>query len=102
MNLLKITIFTRADESDTGPDRNPGCGITYGFYGKLIITPHLITIHVISTMRCNFTQLSDPIESDCRIRSNSQSMDPLVIPQPGSYESHRIPRELPSVPYRIR
>jgi hypothetical protein len=27
--------------------------------GKIIITPHLITIHLISTMGCKFTQLSD-------------------------------------------
>ncbi len=52
----------------TGPDRNPGCGTTSGSDGKIIITPHLITIHLISTMGCNFTQLSDPIGSDCRIR----------------------------------
>ncbi len=82
--------------------RNPCCGITNGSDGKIIITPHLITVHLTSTMGCNFTQLSDPIGSDCRIRSDSNTMDPLVIPQPGSYEFHRIPTELPSVPYRIR
>ncbi len=40
-------------------ERNPGCGTTNGSDGKIIITPHLIIIHLISTMRCNFTQLSD-------------------------------------------
>jgi hypothetical protein len=38
---------------------NPSCGTTDGSDGKIIITPHWITIHLISTMRCNFTQLSD-------------------------------------------
>jgi hypothetical protein len=52
-------------------DRNPGCGTTNGSDGKIIITLHLITIHLISTMGCNFTQLSDPIGSECRIRSDS-------------------------------
>ncbi len=40
--------------------RNPGCGTTNGSNSKIIITPHLITIHLISTMGCNFIQLSDP------------------------------------------
>ncbi len=39
-------------------DRNPGCGTTNGSNSKIIITPHLITIHLISTMGCDFTQLS--------------------------------------------
>ncbi len=86
----------------TKSDRNPGCGITNGSDGKIIIIPHLITIHLTSTMGCNFTELSDPIGSDCRIRSDSNTMDSLVIPQPVSYEFHRIPTELPSVSYRIR
>jgi hypothetical protein len=38
---------------------NPGCGTTNGSDGKIIITPHLITNHLISTIGCNFTQLSD-------------------------------------------
>ncbi len=72
---------THVDESDTGPDRiwsdpiiptksdrNPGCGTTNGSDGKIIITPRLITIHLISTMGCNFTQLSDPIGSDYRFQ----------------------------------
>jgi hypothetical protein len=88
-------------------DKHPSRWIRYrarsdliGSDGKIIITPHLITIHLISTMGCNFTQLSDPIRSDCRIRSNSNTMDPLVVPQPGSYEFQRIPTELPSDPIR--
>jgi hypothetical protein len=52
--------ISHVDESDTGPDRNPGCGTTNGSDGRIIITPHLITIHLISTMGCNFTQPSDP------------------------------------------
>jgi hypothetical protein len=48
----------------TNSECNPGCGTTNGSDGKIIITPHLITIHLISTMGCNFTQLSDPIGSD--------------------------------------
>jgi hypothetical protein len=64
-------------------DRNPGYGIASGSDGKFITTPHLITIYLTSTMGCNFTQLSDPIGSDCRTRSDSNTMDPLVIPQPG-------------------
>jgi hypothetical protein len=59
-------------------------------------------IHLISIMGCNFTQLFDPIGSNCRIRSDAKTMDPLVIPQPGSYEFHRIPTELSSVPYQIQ
>jgi hypothetical protein len=62
---------TQLDESDTRPDqirRNTGCGTTNGSDVKIIITGHLITIHLISTMGCNFTQLSDPIGSDYRIR----------------------------------
>jgi hypothetical protein len=51
----------------TNSECNPGCGTTNGSDGKIIITPHLITIHLISTMGCNFTQLSDPIRSDYRI-----------------------------------
>jgi hypothetical protein len=103
--------ISHVDESDTGPDRiwsdptirqNPGCRTTNGFDGKIIITPHLIIIHLISTMGCNFTQLSDPIKSDCRIRSDSNTMDPLVVPQPESYGFQQILTELPSVPYRIR
>jgi hypothetical protein len=66
-----ITVPSHIDESNTGPDRNSGCGTTNGSDGKIIITPHLITIHLISTMGCNFTQLSDPIGSDCKIRSDS-------------------------------
>ncbi len=62
---------SRIDESDTELDRNPGYGTTKGSDGKIVITPHLITIHLISTMGCNFTQLSDPIGSDCRFRSDS-------------------------------
>jgi len=46
---------TQFHESDIGPDR-------------IIITPHLIIIHSISTMGCNFTQLLDSIRSDCKIR----------------------------------
>jgi hypothetical protein len=60
------------------------------------------TIHLISTMGCNFTELSDPIGSDCRIRSDSNTMDPLVIPQAESYEFHRIPTKLLSNPIKIR
>jgi hypothetical protein len=82
-------------------DQNPGCGITKGSDGKMIIT-HLITIHLMSTMRCNFSQLSDPIGSDSGIRSDSNTMDALVISQPGSYGFHRILTKLSSVPYRIR
>ncbi len=98
--------ISHVDESDTGPDwiwsdpairQNLGCRTTNGFDGKIIITPHLI-----STMGCNFTQLSDPIESDCRIRSDSNTMDPLVVPQPESYGFQKILTETPSVPYRIR
>jgi hypothetical protein len=58
-----------------------------GFDGKIIITPHLINIHLISPMGCNFSQLYDPIGSDCKIQSDSNTIDPLVIPQPGFYES---------------
>jgi hypothetical protein len=47
-------LTTQVDESDTGPDRNPGCRTTNGSDGKIIITPHLIPIHLISTMECNF------------------------------------------------
>jgi hypothetical protein len=68
--------------------------------GQIIITLHLIPIHLINTMGCNFTQLSDPIGSDCRIGSDSNTMDPLVIPQPGPYEFHRIPTKIPSDPIR--
>ncbi len=75
----------------TKSDRNPGYRITNGSDGKIIIT-HLITIHLISTMGCNFTQLSDPIGSDCRIRWDSNTVDPLVIPRSGSYEFRRIRR----------
>jgi hypothetical protein len=53
-------------------------------------------------MGCNFTQLSDPIGSDCQIRSDSNTIDSLVISQPGCYEFHRISTELPSVSYRIQ
>ncbi len=113
--LIIDLLSTHVDKSDTGPDRissdsiipmksdrNPGCGTTNGSDGKIIITPRLITIHLISTVECNFTQLSDPIGSDCRIRSDSNPMDPLVVSQPGSYGFQRIPTEPPSVPYRIR
>ncbi len=62
--------------------RNPGCGTTNGSDGKILITPHLIPIHLISTMGFNFTQLYNPIESGCRIRSDSNTVDSLVIPQP--------------------
>jgi hypothetical protein len=51
-------------EKSSESDRNPGCGTTNRSDGKIIITPHLITIHLSSTMGCNFTQLSDPIRSD--------------------------------------
>jgi hypothetical protein len=107
--MLSYQGNTQVDESDTGPDRiwsdptirrNLGCETTNGSDGKIIITPHLIIIHSISTMGCNFTQLFDPIGSDCRILSDSNTMDPLVIPQPGSYEFHQIPTELPSDPIR--
>ncbi len=70
---------TQVDESDTRLDRNLGCGIINRSNGKIIITPHLITIHFISTMGCNFAQLFDPIGSDYRIRSNSNTIDPHVI-----------------------
>jgi hypothetical protein len=73
-----------------------------GSDGKVIITRHLITIDLTSIVGYNFTELSDPIGSDCRIRSDSNTMDRLLIPQPGAYEFHRIPTELPSVSYRIR
>jgi hypothetical protein len=43
---------------------NPDCGTTNGSDDKIIITPHLITNHLISTIGCNFTQLSDPIGSN--------------------------------------
>jgi hypothetical protein len=76
-------------DHSTKYDRNPGCGTTNGSDGKIISTPHLITINLISTMRCNFTQLSDPIGSDCRIRSDSNTMDSLLIPQRGSDEFRR-------------
>ncbi len=59
--VIRFRYYTRVDESDTGSDWNPGCGTTNGSDGKIIITPHLI-----STMGCNFTQLSDPIRSDYR------------------------------------
>jgi hypothetical protein len=75
-------------------------GITDGSGDKIIITPHLITIHLTSTMGCNFIQLSGPIGCDCSTRSDFNTMDSLVIPQPESYEFHRIPTELPSVPIR--
>ncbi len=41
---------TQIHESDTCSDRNPGCGITNGSEGRIIITSHLITIHLISTL----------------------------------------------------
>jgi hypothetical protein len=42
------------------------------------------------------------IGSDCRMRSDSNTSDPCVIPQPGSYEIHWILTKLQSVPYRTR
>ncbi len=90
---------SQVDESNSGSNRNPGCGTTNGSDGKIIIT-HLITIHLIGTMGCNFTQLSDANRSDCRIRSDSNTMDLLVIPQPGFYEFYRIPTELSLDPIR--
>ncbi len=78
----------QVDESGTGPNLNLGCEITNGSDGKILITPHLITIHLTSTMGCNFTQLSDALGSDCRIQLDSNTMDPLVIPKPASYEFH--------------
>jgi hypothetical protein len=71
---------SQVDESNTGSDRNPGCGTTNESNGKIIITPHLITIHLIGTMGCSFTQLSDANGSDCRIQSDFNTMDLLMIP----------------------
>jgi len=99
------------DECDTGCDRirsdpiirrNPGEGITYRSDGRIIITTHLISIHLISTMGFNFTRLLDSIGYDCRVRSDSSTRNPDVILFPRSHEFHRILTELQSVPYRIR
>jgi hypothetical protein len=83
--MVGFNLFhTQVDESDTGArsdlvgsdhptksDRNPGCGTTKESDGKIIITPDLIIIHLVSTMGGSFTQLSDHIGFDCRIQSDS-------------------------------
>ncbi len=64
---------TQVHESCIEPDRirpsarNSSFGIINGSDDRIIITPHLMTIHLSSTMRCNFTQLSDLTVESSRI-----------------------------------
>ncbi len=48
-----------------------------GSDGRIIITTHLISIHLISTMGFNFIRLSDSIGSDFRIRMWFRFSDPM-------------------------
>ena len=82
-------------------DRNPGDGIIDGSDGKIKITTHVIKIHLTGTMESNFIQLSDPIGSDCRIRSDSNTMDPDVVPFHDPMNSIGFRRN-PIGSYRIR
>jgi hypothetical protein len=103
-----MSFASQVDEFDTGSDhlkksnRNPSDGITDGSDSQIKITTHLINIHLIRTIGFNFTRLSDSIRSDCRIRSDSNTTDPDMIPFPESYEFYRISTALQSVLYQIR
>jgi len=57
------TFSSQIDESDTGSDWNSGDGIIDRSDGRIIIT-HLITIHLISTMRRNLLEKDDQIYYD--------------------------------------
>jgi hypothetical protein len=97
-------IWYRARSNLVGSDhprkssRISAFGITNGSDGRIIILPHLITSHFISTMGCNFTQLSD-----------SNTRDPGVVPTDNPMNSTEFRRnpigsniESDRVRYRIR